>query len=289
MASKKGIASGVRAIITGASTGIGRALAERLGSKHNACLVLNARDGEVLARAGHIAEKAGAQVILVKGDVSDAAVQEKLVKSCMDSFGGIDMLVNNAGFARPGAITAITPEDWRRVFDVNFFAPVELTYRVLPHFIERKQGKIVNVASVAGKVALPGSVCYAASKFALVGMSEGMAAELSRQGIDTITVCPGLVRTEFFAKNHNPEDVTAMANEKNLTGWILRNFISISSEEAADSILHACARGGSSEIVLTGPGKVLERVAGLCPPVAFKLASAMPASRTRRRKENAVP
>jgi short-subunit dehydrogenase len=132
---------------------------------------------------------------------------------------------------------------------------------------------------VAGKLAFPGSICYASSKFALTGFSEGMAAELGPKGIDIITVCPGLVRTEFFRKNNNAQDVTEMAERGDFTGWFMKNVVSISSEQAAQEILSACRKGGCREIVLTGPGKFIERLTGLCPPAAWWLSRLVPAER----------
>ena len=220
---------------------------------------------------------AGGQADVVSGDVADVAVTTRLVETCLTKYGAVDILVNNAGFARPGPVPSLTPDDWRRVFEVNFFAPLELIYMVLPSFLERKEGKIVNISSVAGKVAFPGSVCYAATKFALTGMSEGMASELGLRGIDVITVCPGLIRTEFFKNNNNPADITEMAEQPGVSGWLIKNIMSISSEAAAQEIIRACEQGGCREIVLTGPGKFVERLAGICPPAAFALSKLIPA------------
>jgi 3-oxoacyl-[acyl-carrier protein] reductase len=289
MARNNGIASGASAIITGASTGIGKALAIELAKKHKCKMILNARSADILEETANQVRKAGGEAITVCGDIGDMSVVDKLAKTGLDNFETVDILINNAGFARPGRMDNIDLNDWRAVFEVNVFAPVALTYALLPHFLKSRKGKIVNIASVAGKVAFPGSVCYASSKFALTGFSEGMAAEYSGRGLDIITVCPGLVRTEFFKKNKNAQDITAMAEEKNLTGWMLKNVISISSEDAALDILKAMERGGSHEIVLTGPGKIIERIAGLCPPAAFYLSRFVPADRAPAAKTSTTP
>lgn len=277
----KKIKQGVVAIITGASTGIGKAFALMLAAKYKAKLAINARGSEELAVTAKEIERLGGECVTVCGDIADKAVIDNLVQTCQSRFGSVDFLVNNAGFARPGSMHNISVDDWRDVFEVNFFAPLQLTYHLLPEFLKRKEGKIINIASVAGKIAFPGSVCYASTKFALTGFSEGMAAELGPKGLDIITVCPGLVRTDFFKKNRNTQDFTAMAEEKNISGWVLKNIVSISSEEAASEILRACERGGSHELVLTHPGKVLERIAGICPPAAFLLSRFVPAERFR--------
>jgi short-subunit dehydrogenase len=278
---------GVAVIITGASTGIGKALALLLAKKYKARLALNARCQSDLEAVANEARAAGSEVVTVCGDISNPDVIADLVDKSRTAFGKVDILVNNAGFARPGAMYQISMDDWRQVFEVNFFAPVQLVYKLLPAFLAEKRGTVVNIASVAGKIAFPGSVCYASSKFALTGFSEGMAAELGPRGIDVITVCPGLVRTEFFRKNKNAQDVTAMAEQKNLTGWVVKNVLSISSEQAAEEILRACEAGGCREIVLTGMGRLMERINGICPPVAWQLSRFVPAERQRGSSQEA--
>lgn len=266
------------AIITGASSGIGKALAVRLAKNHHARVVINARSKDALEETGRLIEHVGGKAVCVVGDMGDPLMPKRLVETCLSSFGCVDLLVNNAGLARPGSLVNLNVEDWRAVFEVNFFAPLATIYEVLPHFLERKKGKIVNVSSVAGKISFPGSVCYSASKFALTGMSEGMAAELSSKGIDTITVCPGWVRTEFFEKNNTSQNrnPTLIAQQKSLMGWLMRSWLSISSEETARDIETAVMRGGSSELILTAPGAMAERVAGVFPGVMQSMVKKIP-------------
>lgn len=278
MASKRGLSGQFKGIITGASSGIGKSMALELAAKYQARLVLNARSEEQLEATCKAVEEAGGKAVKVVGDVSDKSVIEATVNACLETFGGVDVLVNNAGLATPGTIMKLTVEDWERVFAVNFFAPLRFTYAVLPHFEKSGRGKIVNISSVAGKIAFPGSVCYASSKFALTGMSEGMAAELASQNIDIITVCPGWVRTEFFEKNRVAEakNPTSIASRNNIQGFLMRSFLSISSEECSAEIVKALEKGGSSEIILTHPGKIFERLAGICPPAVFAMAKRIP-------------
>lgn len=241
-------------------------------------MVINARSKEALEETSRLIQHVGGEAVCVVGDMGDAAMPKQLVETCMSNFGCIDLLVNNAGLARPGSLAKLNVDDWRAVFEVNFFAPLATIYEVLPHFLERKKGKIVNVSSVAGKISFPGSVCYSASKFALTGMSEGMAAELTSKGIDTITVCPGWVRTEFFEKNNTSQNrnPTLIAQQKSLMGWLMRSWLSISSEETAKDIEAAILRGGSSELILTAPGAMAERVAGVFPGVMQALVKRIP-------------
>lgn len=281
MISRHGLQENVAGVITGASSGIGRALAILLAKKYKARLVLNARTSETLDETIELVHKAGGQAIGLPGDVGNKDTACLLPQTCLEKFGTLDLLVNNAGLAKPGPILSLGPDDWSQVFAVNFFAPLWATYAALPHFVQQGHGKIVNIASVAGKIAFPGSVCYSASKFALTGMSEGMAGELLSKGIDVITVCPGWVRSEFFSKNAvvSQKNPTLIAEKNSLEGWLMRNVLSISSEKCASDIVSACEKGGPQEIVLTAPGKFFERLKGIFPSFTFYLASKIPPER----------
>lgn len=271
--------TGFAGVITGASTGIGKALAVLLADQLKARLIINARTEQALQETKTLVEKSGGEAVIVAGDVADSGMAEHLVDACLNNFSDIDLLVNNAGLAKPGSVLSLTPEDWQRVFDVNFFAPLKSTYAALPHFVQKRRGKVVNISSVAGKIAFPGSVCYASSKFALTGMSEGMAAELQQKGIDFITVCPGWVRTEFFAKNQmmKEKNPTLIAEQGDLRGMIMKHLLSISSERAAEHVLRALQKGGAQEIVLTAPGIVIERINAFMPGAVFSMSKRIPA------------
>jgi short-subunit dehydrogenase len=269
---------GFAGIITGASSGIGKALAVQLAHKYGANLILTSRTESDLQAAKTLVESAGGKAHAVVGEITSEQLNQELIDQCLNRFGSLDLLVNNAGLAKPGKLRNLTPKDWQYVFAVNFFAPLNMIYLALPHFRKNGHGTIVNISSVAGKIAFPGSVCYAASKFALTGMSEGMAAELSGEGIDVITVCPGWVRTEFFAKNHMNEkkNPTLIAQRSDFVGWLMKNVLSISSEQAADAIVNALKKGGSSELILTAPGIIAERTAALFPSLAAQLSKRTP-------------
>ncbi|HEY9677369.1 MAG TPA: SDR family oxidoreductase [Drouetiella sp.] len=275
---RRKLKTGFAGVITGASTGIGKALAVMLADQLKARLIINARTAEALEETKFLVEKAGGKAIIHAGDVAQDQMPEELVARCLTEFDDIDLLVNNAGLAKPGSVMSLKPEDWERVFAVNFFAPLRATYAALPHFIENKKGKVVNISSVAGKVAFPGSVCYAASKFALTGMSEGMAAELQSQNIDFITVCPGWVRTEFFEKNSvmKSKNPTLIAEKSDLRGMLMKHVLSISSERCSEQILQALQKGGAQEIILTAPGVAVERLNALMPRAIFDLSRRIP-------------
>jgi len=281
MSRTTGLNKGLAGVVTGASTGIGRALAVLLAKQFQARLVLNARDAGILQEAADEVRRAGGQAVVAVGDIGQRELCQSLPARCLEAFGSLDIIVNNAGLAKPGPVESLTPDDWHKVFQVNFFAPLYLTYAALPHFLEKRYGKIVNVASVAGKVAFPGSVCYAASKFALTGMSEGLAAELGRQGVDVITVCPGWVRSQFFTKNdvRDEKNPTLIAEKNSPAGWLMKYSLSISSQQCAREIMNACRKGGGREIVLTGPGVLVERLAGVFPQLTQMLIAKVPAER----------
>jgi len=286
----KGLKHAFPGIITGASTGIGRGLAIKLAADHKARLVINARSQDSLEETKKVVESRGGQAVAVVGDIADPDVRHRMVETCLREFGGIDLLVNNAGLAKPGLVTNLSTDAWRQVFEVNFFACLDSVYRVLPQFLKQGYGKIVNISSVAGKVAFAGSVCYASSKFALTAMSNGMAAEFAHNNIDVLTVCPGWVRTEFFEKNAvaDIKNPTLIAQQNDLRGWLMKNVLSISTEQAVDDIEVALNKGGSHEIIMTAPGKFIERLQGLTPNLLHAVNRRLPldaldSSRTENR------
>lgn len=237
-------------VITGASSGIGKAMAILLAKKYKARLVLNARTESALGETADLVRQAGGQAILCAGDLANSENAAQVIKICVQKFGAIDLLINNAGISIPGSLVPLVPADWQKVMAVNFFAPLQSVYEALPHMIAAGGGKIVNISSVAGKIAFPGSVCYAASKFALTGMSEGMAVELVDKNIDVITVCPGWVRSEFFIKNKFQEALspTRIAEQDNWQGWLMRNVLSISSEDCAAAVVQALEKAAVKKL-----------------------------------------
>ncbi len=263
-----------KVIVTGASTGIGRGLALHLARFYKANLVLTARSQKDLESCAEEVKKFGGEAKILAGDITDPNTLEQLVTMCTTAYGGIDLLINNAGMAVPGKFETLKVEDWRRVFEVNFFSALQLTYAALPHLKSSSRGKIVNISSVAGKVSFPGSVCYCSSKFALTALSNGLAAELAPSNIDVITVCPGLVRTEFFEKNKSPNsrNPNVIAEQKDLRGFLMRNVISISTEDCVKEIVQALNKNHSQELILTIPGKFIERLNGLAPNVVSHLS-----------------
>jgi short-subunit dehydrogenase len=186
-----------RVIVTGASSGIGRALVIEL-ARRKAKVIATARRADRLAALVAEANRLGAEVVSLAGDIAHADTRERLVACAQDRLGGLDLLVNNAGV---GAIRDFDRSDsvrLRQVMEVNFFAAVEMTRVALPLLRFGRKPLIVNVASILGHRGIPHYTEYCASKFALVGFSEALRAELAGQGIEVLVVSPGTTQSEFF-------------------------------------------------------------------------------------------
>ncbi len=181
-------------LITGASMGIGEALAHAYAAK-GARVVLAARSEERL-RAIAAALPAG-RALAVRTDLTDRRQLPDLVDRALQRFGRIDILVNNAGVGLFSTLGDMEPEHFQRLFALNVFAPVYLIQAVLPQMKYRRQGQIVNIASVVGQVALPGMSAYSASKFALRAFTDALRVELKPFGIHVLGVYPGRVQTPF--------------------------------------------------------------------------------------------
>jgi short-subunit dehydrogenase len=175
-------------LITGASQGIGAACAVEF-ARAGAKLSLTARSvGQTVAPAN---------ALIIPGDITQESVRREIVERTLERFGVIDILINNAGVGLYEPSWGATMENVRWLMELNFFAPLALTQLVAPHMRTRRSGMIVNVGSVAGKVPLPWMTLYCASKYALGALTEGMRMELRRDGIRTMIVCPGYVKTGF--------------------------------------------------------------------------------------------
>ncbi len=191
--------AGSRAILTGASSGIGVELAREL-ARHGVRLVLAARRKEQLEQTAQEVAAAGSQAVAVMGDIADPDVRSRLVDTAQSTFGGLDLLINNAGMGLFGPFANSDPARLRQIMEVNFFAPVELIRIALPVLRNGRKPMIVNVSSVLGHFAVPNKSEYSASKFALHGFSDALRMELMSDGIDVLLVSPSTTTTEFFDK-----------------------------------------------------------------------------------------
>jgi short-subunit dehydrogenase len=250
-------------LITGSSRGLGLAMAEEF-ARQDAKLVLCARDAEELESARQSVARAGAEVLAIPCDVADSTAVQNLVEQSVARFGRIDILVNNAGVITVGPVREQTPQDFAMSMDIMFWGVVRPTLAVLPGMLERKQGQIVNITSIGGKVSVPHLLPYNAAKFAAVGFSEGLSAEIANDGVHVLTVVPGLMRTgshvnALFKGKHRAE-----------YSWFSLGaslpVSSMSAEQAAERIVNAVRRR-ETELILTPQAQLLARTHGLFPGV----------------------
>jgi short-subunit dehydrogenase len=185
-------------IVTGASSGIGEATARRL-AKAGAKVVLSARRPERLAAIARELDPTAENVLAVAGDVTDASDRQRLVAAALAKFGRIDALVNNAGYGTRGPVEMVPVDLIRKNFETNVFSLIALTQLVVPAMRERGSGCIVNIGSVAGRIARPLSSIYDSTKHALEALTDGLRGELKPFGVGVTLVRPGFITTEFIA------------------------------------------------------------------------------------------
>jgi NAD(P)-dependent dehydrogenase (short-subunit alcohol dehydrogenase family) len=247
--------------ITGGSRGLGLEMA-RLWAAEGARLALCARTPADLARAVGELQQRGAEVFAQAVDITDQDQVLQFIDAVTDRYGAIDVLVNNAGIIQTGPVECMTLADYQASLQTHFWGPLFAILAVLPGMRRRRQGRIVNITSIGGKVSVPHMVPYSASKFALVGLSEGLSAELAGDGIHVTTVCPGLMRTgsprnaEF--KGQHRAEYAWFSISDSLPG------LSINAQSAARSIIEAC-RYGRAEVILSLPANAAARIHGACP------------------------
>ena len=244
--------SGLRVLVTGASQGIGRALV--LEAAKRGCKVLAAaRSQPLLDELAAEVRKTNGVVQTVVADVTKPEDRAAMVAAATQHFGGMDVLVNNAGIGATGHFMDSEPEVLRQIFETNFFGLTETTRAFLPLLKQGATPAIVNISSVVGKRALPARSLYSASKFAVMGFSEAIRAELAKDGIDVLVVSPGLTQTNF---SKNMLEQKAKMQLDHLRG--------MTSEEVAGATLKAIERG-SLDVTLTLKGKMLVMVNRFAP------------------------
>ena len=239
--------AGLRVLVTGASQGIGRALVVE-AAKRGAKVLAAARSQPLLDELAAEVRKAGGAVETVAADVTRPEDRQAMADAAVKHFGGLDVLVNNAGIGATGHFMDSDPDVLRRIFETNFFGLTETTRVFLPLLKQGVTPAIVNVSSVLGKRALPARSLYSASKFAVAGFSEAIRAELAKDGIDVIVVSPGLTQTNF---SQNMLEQKAKLQLDHLRG--------MTSEQVAVAVLKAVERG-SPDVTLTLKGKLLTLV-----------------------------
>lgn len=182
--------------ITGAAKGIGRAITQAFANE-GAILALADLDDKELEKVAKELEKTAKKVITYKLDVTKEAVVKEVVERAIKDLGGIDILINNAGVSTMNYFWDITEQEWNFNMDVNAKGVWLTSKFVAPHMIAKKKGKIVNTASMAGKIGAPLESHYAASKFGVIGFTQAAALELAPYGVNVNCVCPGFVKTSM--------------------------------------------------------------------------------------------
>ncbi len=201
------------AFITGASQGIGRATA-LLFAKNGYDLIITARTKDKLEAVAEEIRSLGRQVLAITTDTSDRSAIEALINLSIERFQVIDVLVNNAGICMTAPMTKTTIEDWEKIINVNLWGYIYTINALLPHFLERKQGNIINVGSFGGKVPLPNMTAYCTSKYAITGLTETLKLELEPQGIHVSGIHPSVTNSDFLEravfKDSDPQQMKQM-------------------------------------------------------------------------------
>jgi NAD(P)-dependent dehydrogenase (short-subunit alcohol dehydrogenase family) len=248
-------------LITGGSRGLGLVLAREF-AREGARVSICARDPEELECARRDLAARGATVFAFPCDITDRAQVQEWVRLSADRFGAVDVLVNNAGIIQVGPVEVMTLADFDEAMRVHFWGPLYATIAALPEMRRRGAGRIVNVTSIGGKIGVPHLVPYCASKFALVGLSESLRAELLKDGILVTTVCPGLMRTG------SPRNAVFKGRHRAEYAWFSISdslpVTSMMAERAAGQIVRACRRG-EAEVILSTQAVVAIRFRQLFP------------------------
>ncbi len=214
-------------VITGASAGIGRATAVRF-AREGANLVLAARSQERLERlAERLDQRFSVETLVVRCDVREHEQVDALVEAALARFGRIDVLVNNAGYGLYGRVEDTPEEAFRDLLETNVLGTHHAIRAVLPHMRRQGSGHIVNVGSVVGKRSWPYHGAYAASKFALTGLTQALRGELAGSGVTVSLVLPASTDTEFFANapTYSPEYVPAPLGPVQTPGQVARAIV----------------------------------------------------------------
>lgn len=254
-------------LITGSSRGLGLVLCRKL-AKRGARLTLCARDAEELKQAEFDLLSRGARVLTIRCDVTQRTQVKHLITEVERLRGPIDVVINNAGVIQAGPVETMTVEDYEHAMQTHFFASLYVNEEVLPRMRFRGQGRIVNIASIGGRIPVPHLLPYCASKFALTGYSLGLRNEVARDGVVVTTVCPGLMRTgsprnAFFKGQHRSE-----------YRWFKLSssipILSVSANHAARRIINACSHGDAF-VVFGWPMQLAEKAAALSPSLTSQL------------------
>ncbi len=239
-------------------------------AQRGARLSICARDAGELERARKELSLLGAEVIAVTADITVQEDVRQLASAVGELFGPVDVLVNDAGVIAAGPFDEMTVADYEVAMNTHFFGPLYTTMAFLPGMRERGHGRIVNISSIGGKIAVPHMLPYCASKFALAGFSEGMRAAVKGDGVYVTTVCPGLMRTgsarhaEF--RGNLEAEYGWFASADSLPG------LSMDARKAGQLIVDACVHG-DAELIMPVTAAVAARVNAISPDLASEVLS----------------
>ncbi len=252
---------GKTALVTGGSRGLGLVLSRQLVDAGARVAVCARTESQLLAAAEELRDRGG-EVVAIPCDVRDRGQVQSMAEQVAARWGGVDVLINNAGVIEVGPLEAMTLEDFHRSMDTHCWGALHTVLAVLPGMRQRGWGRIVNIASLGGKRAVPHMLPYAASKFALVGLSNGLRTELARDGILVTTICPALMRTG------SPRNATFKGQHRKEYAWFSISdslpLVSLDATAAAGRILRACQQG-DGEVILGGPGSLAVWLQTLAP------------------------
>jgi NAD(P)-dependent dehydrogenase (short-subunit alcohol dehydrogenase family) len=255
-------------VITGGSRGLGLLIARRL-AEEGAALVICARDDEELERAASELRLRAAFVAAYVCDITQPPDIQSLFERIHREIGPVDVLVNNAGIIQVGPVETMTIADYHQAMAAHFWAPLLCIEHVLPEMRRRGEGRIVNISSIGGEMGVPHLVPYCASKFALNGLSQGLRAELVKDGIYVTTVCPGLMRTG------SPRHALVKGQHRAEYAWFSIGdalpLVSMSADRAARRIVSAC-RYGRAKLVIPTVAKLAVCAEAVAPELTAELS-----------------
>ncbi|AHM58880.1 short-chain dehydrogenase/reductase SDR [Flammeovirgaceae bacterium 311] len=253
-------------LITGASRGLGLVMARQLAHE-GAIISICASNKNELEEVRYELEPMGASVLTIEADVTAPGAAQRVIEQTVTQYGRLDVLINNAGNIVVGPLQSQTQEIFEQLMQLHFFAPLRFIDVALPH-LRQSKGRIMNISSIGGKISVPHLLSYSASKFALTGFSEGLYAELKKEGIIVTTACPGLMRTG----SPRNADITGK-HEEEYTWFKIGDslpLLSMDAEKAARKLLNACRRG-DPEYILTLPAKLASLAHGISPSMVIRI------------------
>jgi NAD(P)-dependent dehydrogenase (short-subunit alcohol dehydrogenase family) len=255
------------ALVTGGSRGLGFVVARMLAER-GAHVAICARDEEELLAAAQDLRGHGGEPLAIPCDLTQFDQVQSMIRQIERNRGPLDILINNASIIQVGPLESMTLDDFHAAMAANFWSAVHTVLAALPTMKERRQGRIVNVSSIGGKVSVPHLLPYSAAKFAVVGFSQGLRAELAKDGSVVTTICPGLMRTG------SPRHAVFKGKNESEYFWFSVSdtlpLLTVSAETAAEEILEACARG-EAERVISLPAQVAVTLNGLFPGLTSAL------------------